>query len=499
MHQPEISARIGDPGATPFSNAPVRQVLRAHATAPLIELTWRALTWTVATSVMIGALLWPALWNRFPIVFDDSGGYLARPFEGTLMFGRSAFYGAFLALGTRLDFWPNILAQAALVAWLITLLLRTHGCGHRPWLAATTVCVLSATTSLAWFTSQLMPDVLVPASALSLYLLTFRRSRIGRVEAAGLVALIVAAMASHMSTLALSLALLTVLALVRPLASNLRLPRPHFGAVALAVALGTLIALLSNLAIAGRFAFTPGGVHFVFGRLVQSGIVARYLSEHCPDPTIRLCAFREEVPTTGDDWLWDDASPLVQLGGTDAFGPEARRIVVQSLLLYPGLYLSSAVTDTAMQFCDIGTGYAMDPAHGYTEWAFERFAPASLAALREARQQTTDLDLEWISTIHVPTAAASIMALPLFVARAARRRAGIVPAAAALSLTMLAALCLNAAICASFAVPEDRYQNRMAPLAPLAAAAALLGRRRTRPHADAAGRSGPNRIDNSGQ
>lgn len=476
MHERASRARVAGPGATPSSgSAPVGHGSRTHAIAPASDHAWRLLTWTVAVWVMIAALLWPALWNEFPIVFDDSGGYLARPFEGTLMFGRSAFYGAFLALGTRLDFWPNILAQGALIAWLITLLLRTHGFGRRPWLAAAGACVLAATTSLPWFASQLMPDVLVPASTLSLYLLAFGRSEIRRVEAACLVALIATAMASHMSTLALMVALFAFLALVRPLSSKLHLPRPQLAAAALAVALGVLLGPLSNLAIAGRFTFTPGGVHFVFGRLVQSGIVARYLSEACPDPTIRLCAFRDQVPTTGDDWLWDEASPLAKLGGTEAFGAEARRIVIESLLRHPGSYLSSAVRDTARQFLEVGTGYVMDRSHGYTEWAFEHFAPTTVASLRAARQQTTGLDLRWLSIVHVPFAAVAIIALPAIVMRAGLM--GIGPAAAALSLSVLAALLVNAAICGSFAVPEDRYQNRLAPLAVVAVGVALLGRR----------------------
>ena len=190
----------------------------------------RHLSWTIAASVMIAALLWPALWNGFPIVFHDTGGYLARPFEGTLAFGRSAFYGAFLALGIPLGFWPNVAAQAALIAWLVVLTLRTHGFGGRPWLAAATVVGLSGVTGLAWFASQLMPDILVPVAALSIYLLAFRAQAIGRGETILLGAVLAAAMASHMSTLTLALALLAFLAflaLLRPLAAKLRLPRPH--------------------------------------------------------------------------------------------------------------------------------------------------------------------------------------------------------------------------------------------------------------------------------
>ena len=74
------------------------------------------LAWLAATLVMLLALLWPALWNGFPLVFYDTGGYLMRMFENGLGFGRSSLYGAFLWPGIPLEFWPNIVAQAAIVA-----------------------------------------------------------------------------------------------------------------------------------------------------------------------------------------------------------------------------------------------------------------------------------------------------------------------------------------------------------------------------------------------
>jgi hypothetical protein len=49
-------------------------------------------------------LLLPAFWNGFPLLEYDTGGYLARWFEGTLVPSRSTTYGLFLAAGWPLDF-----------------------------------------------------------------------------------------------------------------------------------------------------------------------------------------------------------------------------------------------------------------------------------------------------------------------------------------------------------------------------------------------------------
>lgn len=74
--------------------------------------TFRSLRWPLAALAMIAALLWPALWNGFPIVFYDTGGYLDAAVSGILANGRSTVYGMFLRLGISTSFWPNIVVQA---------------------------------------------------------------------------------------------------------------------------------------------------------------------------------------------------------------------------------------------------------------------------------------------------------------------------------------------------------------------------------------------------
>ena len=51
-------------------------------------------------------LLAPAIWNRFPLLQYDTGGYLARWYEGYLVPSRSTVYGLFLTLLS----WARLLA-----------------------------------------------------------------------------------------------------------------------------------------------------------------------------------------------------------------------------------------------------------------------------------------------------------------------------------------------------------------------------------------------------
>ena len=427
--------------------------------------------WPFAAFAMLAALLVPSLWNGFPFIFPDTGGYLARPVEGTLGLGRSAFYGAFLLFGQALDFWPNVVVQAALTVWLVVLTLRCHGLGDRPQLALGVMLLLAIGTSAPWFAGQLMPDIFVAAAVLAMHLLAFRLENLSTLERAALLAVIAASIASHMAILALCAGMVIALLLLKAMRN--RLLRPRLSAVKFALACGIALALVSNFVIAGKFAFTPGGESFLFGRLVQDGIVARYLHERCPDPSIRLCEYKTDLPAIADDWLWEAGTPFNKLGGWKDYAPEERRIILDTILLYPGLHAVTAVQATLTQLTLFKTEVSLNPWHNVPAVGMlQELAPAVMPHLRAARQQEKPFDLEVLNYLHVPLAALAMIGL--ISALVFSRRLHVKPETAALSFSVLSALLINAAISGGFSNPVDRYQSRLAWLAVLAAAIAAL-------------------------
>ena len=104
-------------------------------------------------------------------------------------------------------------------------------------------------------------------------------------RALALVALIAFAVATHSATFAVLLALVAAAALARVIFGDRLGRRDARGGAALA--LGALLLLSANYVTSGRFAWTPGGVALSFGRMLQDGIVARYLDEHCPDKRLK--------------------------------------------------------------------------------------------------------------------------------------------------------------------------------------------------------------------
>ena len=232
-------------------------------------------------------------------------------------------------------------------------------------LFALLVLGLSALTSLPWYVGQLMPDIFLPLAVLALYVLAFHRAVLARWEIGALVAFTAIAMAFHMTIVALALVLMFVFAMLKPVASRLRMPMPGLVLPAAALIAGLLAGPISNLGITGTFAFTPGSTTFLFGRMVQDGIVARYLADHCPDDTLRLCAYRDQLPTTTNDWLWNDRSPLYKLGWWSTFEPEANRIIRESLVRYPGKHVVTAVSSATVQLAHFQTGEGM---HSLDTW-----------------------------------------------------------------------------------------------------------------------------------
>jgi hypothetical protein len=432
-------------------------------------VTRRKLADITAAVAAVPKLLAPALWNGFPLLEYDTGGYLARWFEGTLEVSRSTVYGLFLVILARPDFWPAVVVQAALAVWVISLVLRAHGL-DRPLVVLTTIAGLAVATTLPWLTSILLADIFAGLGVLALYLVLLRAEMLTGFERAALVVLAAFSGAAHNATLAVEIALVVAAAAaalfrrgVVPLAGLRR------GIVVLA--LGAIMLVAANYAVAGRLAWTPGGIALSFGRMLQDGIVARFLADHCPDPRFKLCDYRDELPTDADDFFWDDKSVFEGLGRFDGLNDEMRTIALESLRNYPLRQIEAAAIAASRQLVAVRTGEGANNSLWHTYRILENFAPSALPAMRSARQQHGELDFSAINALHVPVALASMALLLLIIALAIReeRFADLGPFGAAVAIALLA----NAVVCGVLANPHDRYGARLVWVAPLVVAVAL--------------------------
>ena len=402
-------------------------------------------------------LLLPALWNRFPLLEYDTGGYLARWFEGYLVPSRSTTYGLFVTAGWPLDFWPVVVLQALAAVWIIGLLLRTHRFPVYPLAMPVVIAVLSVTTSLPWLASVLLTDIFAGLAVLALHALVWQGDRLTSRERIALVVFIAFAGSTHSATFGVLLALGAAALFFSWLSARL-VPRAGLAPMVASIVLGAAMLLAANYVVGGRFAWTPGGYGIAFGRMLQDGIVTRYLNDHCPDPRLKLCPYRKELPLDADTFLWGDGV-FDQLGRFAGLGDEMQTIVLGSLRDYPVMQIKAALVATAKQLVTVGTGEGFVSTVWHTYGIIERYMPSVVPAMRAARQQHDEVGFAAINLVHEPVAWAAMALLPFMVAL------GFWSADFAdlgrLATTVALALLANAAFCGVISNPHDRYGSRI--------------------------------------
>lgn len=402
-------------------------------------------------------LLLPALWNGFPILEWDTGGYLARWFEGYLVPSRSTTYGLFLAAGWPLDFWPVLILQALAAVWIISLVLRTHRFAVYPIALPATVAALALTTALPWLASELLTDIFAGLAVLAFYILVWRVDRVTLRERLALVAFIGFAVSTHSATLAVLIAL-GAAALMLSWFSVKLVPRGGLSPMLASMVLGVALLLSTNYTLSGSLGWTPGGYGLAFGRMLQDGIVTRYLNEHCPDPQLKLCPYRNQLPLDADDFLWDD-SVFNHLGRFAGLGDEMRTIVLGSLRDYPVMQLKAALIDTAKQLVMVATGQGVLTTIWHTYGIMEHYTPSVLPAMRAARQQHGEIGFTAVNRLHVPVALVST-ALLLLIAIIGFFDAEFTDLAL-LAGTVTLGLLANAVFCSVISHAENRYGSRL--------------------------------------
>jgi len=424
-------------------------------------------------AILAGGLLliWPAFLNGYPILFSDSGAFLAQTVRPLMIWDKPWIYGPFAwVFHQHVTLWGTVVAQGVILSHLVWLLARVLGRAS-PWRHVALCAALSALTAAPWSAALVMPDILTPAAVLCAGLLGWGWGRLGRAERAWLIGLGCVATASHLSNLPVILALVVLAGMLRAgWGTVLRVAVPLAGAI--------LLLLGTNLLGHGRLALSPYGSTFFLARLIADGPAARTIAARCPEAGWYLCAFAGRLPTNSDVFLWVPDSPVnrrpdgtpIFLGGMQ-LAPEASAIIAETLRREPlavigngianfiGQLRRNQIGDTLSRH-DMGLGVRREIAQGF---------PAAELARFDASLQMRD-GLKTIGRRLNPVfSLVLILAMP-FVLLAWRRahRAGDLRSLGLL-LALLVGLTGNALATGALSMPHHRYQARVVWLLPLAA------------------------------
>lgn len=414
-------------------------------------------------------LLWVALYNGYPTVYPDTGGYLyTGAFHMALPPFRAPGYSIFIeltSLGTSA--WFTIAIQAIVV---VTVLYET--CKYliggeskfRDSCLLAIVCVLAALTSLPWEASLLMPDVFAGVVFLSVFLLAFD-DQLRLTERISLAAILTISVSAHLSLLPIAALFVPALAIPRLAGCRLRGAPPAKSTLAWLlvpiIAAGFWTATLNRRMGLG-FKLSVSGNEFLLGRLFSDGLAADFLRDNCPKKPFVACRYLTNLPRTPAEFLfWH---PL--LHDMDGHGDEIEEVVRGTLAAYPLRFVGSSIKETLRQLAAFRTGdevrdLALNaPNSNATE--IQRIFPRDFHAFSNARLTRGRLVPLANAVATIDTVVFWLSAVTCLVLAWTKR----IERLNQFLYSAIAFLVINAAICATLAGVYDRYQSRVAWLVP---------------------------------
>jgi len=431
----------------------------------------------IAIALAAALLLWPAVWNGYPIVFADTGTYLSQAIHRYAGWDRPVFYSLFmLPLHATTTVWPVVVTQALIAAYVLHLVCRVLVPALPAGIFVAGIAVLSLATWLPWLVSELTPDLFTPLLVLLLAILAWTPDRVSRAEQVCLVALAACMIASQLSSLPLACVLLAGLVLLSVWRGAARRPvglgrAPSLPRRMLLIVLPPALAITGlctvNLGAHGRFAISPFGNVFLLARVIYDGPGMATLRRDCPSRGWRLCPFLDRFPTDSDGFLWNRNSPLTLAGGAKAVSQDAGAIIVAALRSDPAGAARAAIGNTLEQLRRFVSGDGLEPwPEQVTPWIERDFPSAERAAYAAARQQRGLLSVPAaLAAIHQVVSLLGVAACFALLPAVARRR----PQCLGFLAVVLLALPFGAAITGGLSTPHDRYQSRIMWLPPLVA------------------------------
>jgi len=432
------------------------------------------------------ALLLPALFNRYPILFSDTADYLLRSRSLVASPIRAPGYALWIRLTSGAStLWLPVIAQSLFLAILIVRTLRLFG---RPttWQTLGIALALTVGSSAGWVSSKAMPDVFVAMVILGLYLAVAHWQQLGFADRALVVASVLVGGTMHLTNLLVGgVALVALLVLQQAGHPRPWARRDWLRAAALLVASAALTRGVDHIRRDGGQTGGNGSM-FVLSHLVETGLAQRLLQDRCGVEQFALCPVRDTLTRSVDLFVWRPLqSPRYFVLHDDPalIRTETSHILRGIVRHYPLALAGSVASYTARQFVAFRVNDEIWRHRHRTEVqrVIMDMFPGDLPAQEHARQQENTLRLPWTPLLHLVVFLAAAAFSLVTLRRAFAARAISLADSTGLHVVVWVVLVANAAICANLAAVFSRYQSRVSWLLPLAVIATMLERGMLRP------------------
>lgn len=437
-----------------------------------------------SAAVVVGAFVmtWPALYNRYPLLYPDSMSYLedGRLVARALFLHKfSADYGGrsfiyclgILPLHWNVTPWPIVALNALLTAYVIWLAVRSILPQQTVTRYFALILPLSMFTGLGWFVGWIMPDILGPVLYLSIYVLVFAPESLSRAERVILVLIAWWSVASHVTHLMLAASMCVLLVLTLLLrCQSARQRLRAVGGLAMIVLPAAGVHMALHWYLYGEPSLTGKRPPFLMARMIADGPGRWYLQQRCGDLHLAVCANVHDLPNNVGDFLWgahgiwlsSSADQRERLRG------EEMAIVLGTLRAYPREELLISAEHFWEQLHTFRlSDYDPNP------WILQKVdteLPGARARYVQSRQAQETLHEEFFTSVQDWTVIASLVVIAVwtvFVRQWSRRVIGLT---AIIAFVVIA----NAAATGILSNVEDRYQARVIWLVPLLAGVLVL-------------------------
>ena len=437
-----------------------------------------------SAAVVVGAFLmtWPALYNRYPLLYPDSMSYLEDgPLVARALFlhkfsadygGRSFIYClGILPLHWNVTPWPIVALNALLTAYVIWLVVRSILPQQTVTRYFTLILPLSMFTGLGWFVGWIMPDILGPVLYLSIYLLVFAPESLSSAERLIVVLIAWWAAASHFTHLVLAAEMCVLMAsLIVLRRKSTRGCLRSVGGVAMIVLVTAAAHLTLHLYLYGKPSLNGKRPPFLMARVIADGPGKWYLQQHCGDLHFAICAHAQDLPDNVGDFLWGingiwQSSSAEQ---QEELGDDEMAMVLGTLRAYPREELTISAGHFWRQLNTFGL-WDYDP-NPWILQMVDTVLPGARARYLQSRQAQETLHEEFFTSVQGWTVMASLVGMLLwtvFVRQWSRRVIG-------LTAIIVFVVVANAAVTGILSNVEPRYQARVIWLVPLLAGVLVL-------------------------
>jgi hypothetical protein len=464
-------------------------------------------------AVLLGIMLWPALYNGQPFFYPDTTAYIrtadvgvqslthhttpwSAPAEDkrggqdsttnqstktassvssvndkTVFAGRSPYYGILLYLGEITGgFWISIALQAlavlVAVAWTLRVL-ELPTWPHLLWIGI----ALATMTSASFFASFLMPDVFAALTILGCSVLIGVRRQLSAFDYLFCLLLLTASLTFH-DTHPLIAAMLLLLALILNLLTRRWGNWRGLACIGSALLLAGCAQVIFEFAVQRVVGASPLRMPFLMARVIADGPGYRFLRDKCPGVGFEVCNYVDRLPMASDEFLWGsngrpgvfaDAPPQVRRELSAEQIPFALAVIAYD----PIGQISAALRNIGLQLRDLSLwDFEYDE---NAKQVFEIKMPVEhLDPLRRSGAYRHTLPLGFMSGVVFVTFICS-GAFSAYMLVSPRLRHGLTPEVASICAWAIVGILTNATICGALSGPNSRYAIRVAWILPLLA------------------------------